>query len=502
MKSLPQFSVENPVLVGVVMASILIGGVYAAFTLVREMFPESRPNQVLISTLYPGATPSEVEKGVAMRLEEAIKDVEHIEKVETFISEGACTLAVTLTFEADDLDQAVNDFKAAIDTIPRDELPEDAEEIRVRRAEPRLPVISVALFGDVNEGALKAAGQKLRDELLLLPGLSDVVQPTIVSDESEGGRPLGLGQCRSLIVKLGGDSNRRKLKRISWEEGVETICSELNDKGRSSTYVGTLRRIMSDLRAITGVDDLRAIDLDIIAKWRSVRMKGGWMRDGFPTRPIKGSSINTELGIISSFIERAVRKRWAIRNVLRNAVDERVKVRSPRVDYMPDDDLRKILAAADPWMRAFIIVAYYSAARRGDLLRLEWDRDVDLDGSKAAAEGRIGPHLFVRGHKADTPRWIPIHYIAISALRELRQQPRISPRVFDRCDVTSLQCKVSNEFASIVRGAGLPHLTLHGLRHAHATLALTAGINPKTVAERSGHASVVITLDTYSHVLP
>ena len=175
MKSLPQFSVENPVLVGVVMASILIGGVYAAFTLVREMFPESRPNQVLISTLYPGATPSEVEKGVAMRLEEAIKDVEHIEKVETFISEGACTLAVTLTFEADDLDQAVNDFKAAIDTIPRDELPEDAEEIRVRRAEPRLPVISVALFGDVNEGALKAAGQKLRDELLLLPGLSDVV---------------------------------------------------------------------------------------------------------------------------------------------------------------------------------------------------------------------------------------------------------------------------------------------------------------------------------------
>ena len=47
-----------------------------------------------------------------------------------------------------------------------------------------------------------------------------------------------------------------------------------------------------------------------------------------------------------------------------------------------------------------------------------------------------------------------------------------------------------------------PPLTLHGLRHAHATLALTAGINPKTLAERLGHASVVITLDTYSHVLP
>lgn len=61
---------------------------------------------------------------------------------------------------------------------------------------------------------------------------------------------------------------------------------------------------------------------------------------------------------------------------------------------------------------------------------------------------------------------------------------------------------MSLEFANIVRTAELPHLTLHGLRHAHATLALSAGVNPKTVAERLGHASVVITLDAYSHVMP
>ncbi|HIM36416.1 MAG TPA: site-specific integrase, partial [Dehalococcoidia bacterium] len=61
--------------------------------------------------------------------------------------------------------------------------------------------------------------------------------------------------------------------------------------------------------------------------------------------------------------------------------------------------------------------------------------------------------------------------------------------------------KVSLEFARIVRETGLPHLTLHGFRHAHVTRALTAGINPKTVAELLVHASVVITLDTYSHVL-
>ncbi len=45
-------------------------------------------------------------------------------------------------------------------------------------------------------------------------------------------------------------------------------------------------------------------------------------------------------------------------------------------------------------------------------------------------------------------------------------------------------------------------LRLYDLRHTCATLMLVAGVNPKVVSERLGHASVVITLDTYSHVLP
>lgn len=52
------------------------------------------------------------------------------------------------------------------------------------------------------------------------------------------------------------------------------------------------------------------------------------------------------------------------------------------------------------------------------------------------------------------------------------------------------------------RAAGLPTLRLHDLRHAHATLLLQQGVHPKIVSERLGHASIGITLDTYSHVLP
>ena len=62
--------------------------------------------------------------------------------------------------------------------------------------------------------------------------------------------------------------------------------------------------------------------------------------------------------------------------------------------------------------------------------------------------------------------------------------------------------QITQDFASVIKRFGLPHLTFHGLRHAFATLALQAGMNPKVVSEALGHSSVTITLDTYSHVLP
>ena len=57
-------------------------------------------------------------------------------------------------------------------------------------------------------------------------------------------------------------------------------------------------------------------------------------------------------------------------------------------------------------------------------------------------------------------------------------------------------------FRRIIHKARLGHIRVHDLRHTHATLMLKAGVHPKIVSERLGHASVGITLDTYSHVLP
>jgi len=61
---------------------------------------------------------------------------------------------------------------------------------------------------------------------------------------------------------------------------------------------------------------------------------------------------------------------------------------------------------------------------------------------------------------------------------------------------------ISDWFERLARAAGLPKIRLHDVRHSYASAALAAGIPAKVVSERLGHATIQITLDTYSHVLP
>ena len=61
---------------------------------------------------------------------------------------------------------------------------------------------------------------------------------------------------------------------------------------------------------------------------------------------------------------------------------------------------------------------------------------------------------------------------------------------------------MSKAFGDHGRAALLPRIPLHGLRHTYATLALASGVNPRIVSGRLGHATVALTLDVYSHVLP
>lgn len=174
MTSLPRFSVENPILVNLAMMALLVAGAFSGLTLVREMFPESRPNRVLVTTQYPGATPAETEKGITLKIEEKIKDVDGVESLFSKINEGSSTIVAELESGFDDVDQAVTDIKSAIDTIPSEDFPAEALETQVAKFDPKWPVLSVALFGDLDDRRLKELGDQLKREILELPGVTDV----------------------------------------------------------------------------------------------------------------------------------------------------------------------------------------------------------------------------------------------------------------------------------------------------------------------------------------
>jgi integrase len=155
--------------------------------------------------------------------------------------------------------------------------------------------------------------------------------------------------------------------------------------------------------------------------------------------------------------------------------------------------------------------------RRGEALGLSWE-DLDLEAGRLS----ITKTLIMNGYATmlSTPktkkgrRLIVLDQATISALRKLRtQQMKVhlqqglpwkesQPVFVTEAALPYHPERVSKLFAQAAKQAGLPRIRLHDLRHTYATLALSAGVHPKVISERLGHASIAITLDCYSHCLP
>ena len=170
--SLPRFGVTKPVPVNLLTAAALIGGVVAAGALTREFFPEVTPEAAQVTLPYPGATPKEIEEGMAMKVEDALAELDEVERLTTTLAEGGGGLTVEFRHGVD-IRKAVDEVERAIDALQ--DLPEDAEEIEVAEFKPRLPVIMVTLYGRADEEPMKRAIRRTRDDLKTLPGMGEIL---------------------------------------------------------------------------------------------------------------------------------------------------------------------------------------------------------------------------------------------------------------------------------------------------------------------------------------
>jgi integrase len=155
--------------------------------------------------------------------------------------------------------------------------------------------------------------------------------------------------------------------------------------------------------------------------------------------------------------------------------------------------------------------------RRGEALGLLWE-DVDLENGRLSVRRALIPSgaLVVvsepktaRGRRSIALDPETVEVLKRQAGQQLADQIAQgdewidSGLVFTKEDGTAWHPEVASRcFRQALQRSLLPPIRLHDLRHTHATLALQAGVHPKVVSERLGHASIAITLDLYSHVIP
>ena len=204
--------------------------------------------------------------------------------------------------------------------------------------------------------------------------------------------------------------------------------------------------------------------------------------------------------LLSVTLNQAVKWELVSRNVAQAVRAPRVRKREPR--FLTIDEIERLLSAArdTPYYTA-IHLALYSGLRRSELCGLRW-QDVDLDrGELSVAQTMI--RLNGRGIVLEEPkRGASRRSIALSEapIRVLRDH---KPAENSRGDLVLnlLPDTLSHGLMDIVEAAGLD-VSLHDLRHTHASLMIRAGVPMKVVQERLGHASILTTMDLYAHIMP
>lgn len=175
--SIPKISVNNPVLANMLMMIIIVFGLYAWMNLPRELTPEVSVQSAVVSTLYPGASPEEVEKLVTAPIEDAIE--ENVNKVDLLFStssEGRSVIFVDFEEISDrDFDKELDNLRTAVEQV--NELPEEIlNDPRVDEFDISFgfPVLTIVVGGNITETQMRDIAENLKDEISDIKNIASV----------------------------------------------------------------------------------------------------------------------------------------------------------------------------------------------------------------------------------------------------------------------------------------------------------------------------------------
>ncbi len=170
MKGMITWFARNPVAANLLMALILfIGGYSLSNRIPLEVFPEIDLDIVTVRVAYPGASPGEVEEGLAIRIEEELQSLEGIDRLFSRSSEGLALVNIEVA-KGFDAREMLDDVKGRVDSI--NSFPVDAERPVVTLAQRQREVISAVVYGERSPQELRALAERYRDGILALPNIT------------------------------------------------------------------------------------------------------------------------------------------------------------------------------------------------------------------------------------------------------------------------------------------------------------------------------------------
>lgn len=213
---------------------------------------------------------------------------------------------------------------------------------------------------------------------------------------------------------------------------------------------------------------------------------------------------------IHQIIRKALDKALKIELVSRNVAlsTDPPKVKSEKRTSWTADDAKTFLKAVEghSYSPVYLLILY-AGLRRGEALGLQW-RDIESTKNTIHISRSLvminGKTAISDGKTLAAHRTIAVSHGLISALLSRKES---DAKINDFVCVTPIGTPVyprnlNRHFKNTIERLGLPSITIHDMRHTHASLLLAAGEQIKVVSERLGHSRASITMDIYAHVLP
>ena len=274
--------IKNPIAGNLLMVLLIIGGFASIPKLDKQFFPTPEINQIEIRMEFRGASPSEVEEQISVRIEEAVHDLNGIEELRSVSREGLAIVMVEV--ESDYPTQKLtNDINTRVDAIRT--FPSDAERPTVTELTYRHQMGRVQIYGDLSEREMKQLGETLRDELVRQPWVSIVELQTArpyevsieVAEESLQRYQITFDQLANAVRRASINLPAGSVKRESGDLLIQTrgqaydradfesivLRSDLSGQELLLSDVATIRDTFEDIDVDIEFNGQRSLGLNV-----------------------------------------------------------------------------------------------------------------------------------------------------------------------------------------------------------------------------------------------